>query len=88
MPCAHEWWHRLQSGQAKSIRELAVAERVSRAYMGRVLRFAFLAPDIVEAILEGTQPDTISTKRQLLHQNLPFRWSDQRRLLGFTHSIV
>jgi hypothetical protein len=56
--------------------------------LGRVLRLAFLAPDIVEAILEGAQPATLSTKRQLLHQNLPFRWSDQRRLLGFTHTKV
>ena len=85
---SHDWWHRLQSGQAESVRELAAAERVSRAYMGRVLRLAFLAPDIVEAILEGTQPVTLSTKRQLLHQNLPFRWSDQHRLLGFTQTQV
>jgi len=85
---AHDWWHRLQSGQTESIRELAIAERVSRAYMGRVLRLAFLAPDIVEAILEGTQPATLSTKRQLLHQNVPFRWSDQRRLLGFAQAQV
>ena len=56
--------------------------------MSRVLRLAFLAPNIVEAILEGTQPVTLSTKRQLLHQNLPFRWSDQRRLLGFAQSQV
>jgi site-specific DNA recombinase len=50
---AHDWWQRLLSGEADSIRELAAAEGVSRAYMGRVLRLAFLAPDIVEAILDG-----------------------------------
>jgi site-specific DNA recombinase len=80
---AHDWWQRLLSDEADSIRKLATAEGVSRAYMGRVLRLAFLAPDIVKAILDGEQPPELSIKRQLLHQHLPFSWSDQRRLLGF-----
>lgn len=54
----------------------------------RPLPGGIFAPDIAEAILEGTQPATLSTKRQLLHRNLPFRWSDQRRLLGFAQTQV
>jgi site-specific DNA recombinase len=85
---AHEWWAQLQSGRAASIRKLAAAENVSKSHMGRVLRLAFLAPDIVEAILEGQQPVELSTRRQLLHAELPHDWSEQRRQLGFTQTKV
>jgi len=85
---AHKWWEQLQSGQAASIRELAAAEQASRSHVGRVLRLAFLAPDIVEAILDGRQPVGLSAKRQLLHTQQPYDWSEQRHLLGFTHAKV
>ena len=46
----------LDGGVCATIEELARRERVSRAYMSRVLRLTLLAPDIVEAILDGRQP--------------------------------
>jgi site-specific DNA recombinase len=42
----------------------------------RLLRFAYLAPDIVEAIVEGRQPRTLTVK--LLLKGIPLDWSDQR----------
>jgi hypothetical protein len=47
------WRRMLEEGQYASIRELAAAEGVDRAYVGRVLNMTLLAPDIVEAILNG-----------------------------------
>jgi hypothetical protein len=50
---AHRWRRRIESGQAKSITHLAEQEGVTDAYVCRLLPLACLAPDIVEAILDG-----------------------------------
>ena len=44
-------------GHYTSITELAAAERIERGYAGQILRLTLLAPDIIEAVLNGTQPD-------------------------------
>jgi hypothetical protein len=53
---AHRWRRRIESGQAKSIADLAEQEGVTDAYVCRLLPLTCLAPDIVEAILDGQQP--------------------------------
>ncbi|MDA8230963.1 MAG: hypothetical protein M0006_06465, partial [Magnetospirillum sp.] len=60
-----------------SINELAKAERVDRAFASRVLRLTLLAPDIVEAILAGRQPEKL-TVRTLL-EPFPVEWAEQRQ---------
>lgn len=49
-------------------------------YVGHILRCAFLAPDLVEAILQGHQPPEL-TLDQMLH-NLLLDWAKQREALG------
>ena len=49
----------------------------------RVARFAFLAPDIVAAILEGRQPVSLAARQLARMPELPLDWAEQRRLLGF-----
>ena len=46
----------LDEGRYASISEMAAAERIERGYLGSLLRLTLLAPDIVEAILDGRQP--------------------------------
>jgi hypothetical protein len=53
---AHRWRRKIESGQAKSITDLAEQEGVTDAYVCRLLPLTCLAPDIVEAILDGRQP--------------------------------
>jgi hypothetical protein len=53
---AHRWRRRIESGQAKSITDLAEQEGVTDAYVCRLLPLTCLAPDIVKAILDGRQP--------------------------------
>ena len=53
---AHRWRRRIESGQAKSITDLAEQEGVTDAYVCRLLPPTCRAPDIVEAILDGWQP--------------------------------
>ena len=57
---AFRWRRMLEEGRYGSIRELAAAESVDRAYVGRVLNLTLLAPAVVEAILDGRAP-TITT---------------------------
>ena len=79
---AYEWWQRLSFGKALSISDLASAEGVSGSHVSRVLRLAFLAPDIVEAILDGRRPVELTAKRLLLRENLSLNWPAQRRQLA------
>jgi len=50
---AFRWRRMLEEGRYGSIRELAAAESVDRAYVGRLLKLTLLAPEVVEAILNG-----------------------------------
>jgi hypothetical protein len=50
---AFRWRRMLEEGRYDSVRELAKAEGVDRAYVGRVLNLTLLAPGMVEAVLDG-----------------------------------
>ena len=51
---AHRWKRLLEEGKYRSAGEIAEAEGVTRSFVNRLLRLTLLAPDIVEAILDGT----------------------------------
>jgi DNA invertase Pin-like site-specific DNA recombinase len=77
---AHVWKKQLLAGEASSLTELASRARVTRPYVGRILKLAFLAPDIVEAILQGRQPPALTVER--LRDPIPLDWREQRELFG------
>lgn len=79
---AHRWLDDLVGGRANSIRELAQIHEVNESDVSRMLPFAFLAPDIVDAIVEGTQPDGLTTHSLKRQGFLPFDWESQRAALG------
>jgi DNA invertase Pin-like site-specific DNA recombinase len=79
------WYDQLLSGQAKSREEIARANGLSGQHVIRHLHLAWLAPDIVEAILEGRQPKGLTVKRLL--EKLPMDWPEQRRVLGFEAKV-
>jgi hypothetical protein len=54
---AFRWRNLIESGSYGTIDEIATAERINSSYVSRVLRMTLLAPDIVESILDGRQPD-------------------------------
>jgi hypothetical protein len=61
--------------------EIAQRFRLSDAHVRRLLRFAYLAPDIVESIVEGRQPRILTVK--LLLRGIPADWAEQRVAFGF-----
>jgi len=62
---------------------LAKREGVSPSYFTRLVRLAYLAPDITEAILDGHQPRDLTADKLLAHSRLPLGWHEQRTVLGF-----
>ena len=53
---AFRWRKLLETGAFATVEEIAAAEKINASYVGRVLRLMLLAPEIVEAILDGRQP--------------------------------
>jgi site-specific DNA recombinase len=81
---AHLWLDQLTSWKAPSINDLAQQQNTDRNEISRFLPLAYLAPDIVEKVLEGTQPVDLTVQRLRNLPALPHSWNEQRMLLGFT----
>lgn len=74
----------LDDGRYGSISEMAAAERIDRGYLGRLLQLTLLAPDLVEAILDGRQPHDLSLPA--LMEPFSAVWAKQR--LGHPRSAA
>ncbi len=72
---AFRWKRMLGSGEFATIAELAEREGIAASYMTRVLRLTLLAPDIVEAILDGRQGPEVALGRVL--EPFPVVWEEQ-----------
>jgi hypothetical protein len=53
---AFRWRNMLNEGMYGTLEDLAKAKGVAPSYVSRILRLTLLAPEIVEAILDGRQP--------------------------------
>ena len=73
---AYRWKRMLQTGEFATIAELAEREGIAPSYMTRILRLTLLAPDIVEAILDGKQVPEVTLARVL--EPWPLDWIEQR----------
>jgi len=78
---AYRWRTQLESGLCTSIAQLAAREQTNETYVGKLLQLTFLAPGLIDAIVEGRQAERLSLAsiRRIL---LPIDWSAQRRLFG------
>jgi hypothetical protein len=76
---AHRWKELLESGRYPSIDALAARMGVDSSYVGRHLNLALLAPDVVEAILMGEEPEGLTLGKLF---RLPAAWDEQRRVVG------
>jgi site-specific DNA recombinase len=72
------WYEQMTSRGGVSLGELAQASDVNDRYASRILRFAFLSPDIVEAILEGKQPKGMTLEKAFV--DMPLSWEKQRQV--------
>jgi site-specific DNA recombinase len=79
------WYESIVAGEALGRRSIAHKLGLDERYVARILNCAFLAPDIVEAILDGRQPPDLTLEK--LRQRLPLDWVAQRKRLGFPARI-
>jgi site-specific DNA recombinase len=79
---AHRWFDQLVSGEATSLNAIAAREGLNYRFVGKIVRLALLAPEIVEAISERRQPPELSAELLTKHLALPLDWDDQKRFLN------
>lgn len=79
LSAAHGWADDLHGGA--SLSSIAKKHGLSDAYIRTRLPFAFLAPDLQDAILEGRQPPDL-TVAKLLREGIPLDWAEQRHRFG------
>ena len=80
---AHRYLNRLTSDEEISASRLAADEKIDISDLSRILRLAFLAPDITKAILDGQQPVGLTARKLMRMADIPHQWDDQRQALGF-----
>jgi hypothetical protein len=81
--CAHRWRRRIESGQAKSITDPRSRRASPSPTSAGLLPLTCLAPEIVEAILDGRQPKGLRLAEML--GNGPLDWNHQRASWGFSN---
>jgi hypothetical protein len=74
---AYRWKQKLEDGTYATVCELAKAERIDESYVTRILRLNLLAPDIVEAALDGRTTLTVHG----LTERISTFWYEQRAVL-------
>ena len=71
------WRKLLEKGDFSTIEEIAKAENINPSYISRVLRMTLLAPETVEEILAGRQPEGLTMSRAM--QPFALDWGQQRQ---------
>jgi site-specific DNA recombinase len=79
---AHRWFDEISTGKASSLAAIASREGLAVRYVGRLIRLAFLAPEIVESIVEGRQPTTLTAEALTRRIELPLSWCSQKTALN------
>ena len=78
-----EWWRLITEEEGWTIDKLSERASMPSCEVTRFLPLAFLAPDIVEAILHGKNPIDLNVERLKKLGPIPADWAAQKRFLGF-----
>ena len=81
----HRWLAMLESGEVKSLKEIAMREGVDSSYVSRMVNLTTLAPDLVAAILDDALPDHLTLFD--IAEDPPALWEEQRRRVGRPNSM-
>jgi DNA invertase Pin-like site-specific DNA recombinase len=73
---ARTWYEAIISGEISSLRALAKSAGLNERYVSRVMRLAFLAPDITDALLDGKRAPGLMLDK--LMKGVPISWEEQR----------
>ena len=75
---ARSWWQRLLQERGLTVSGLAASEDVTQSYITRVLRLAFLSPDVVKATMTGSQPCWLDSGSLCSKDSISLDWEQQR----------
>ena len=78
---AYFWQQQIDKGVFGSIEDLSKRKNINSSYVSRILRLNRLAPQIKQAILDGTQPRSMSLQGTL--NVFPDLWDEQLEYFGF-----
>jgi hypothetical protein len=76
---AWAWRRRLESGEATTLQDIARAEKVTDRYVSRIMRLAYLSPDVLERLLLWRAPSSVSVIDLIKVSYLP--WAEQMSLV-------
>ncbi len=79
---AHLWWEWIKEGEVKSLSEIARLEGIDKPKVTRLLRLAFLSPQLVRRIRNGEQPVGVTVKALTREHVLPLLWEEQEVLVA------
>ena len=81
---AFYWQRLLDEGKYATATDLARTFKLEPGWVAEVLRMANLAPEIIEAILDGSQPRHLNLQTiRGRHEPLPRDWEEQKKMLAF-----
>jgi replication initiation and membrane attachment protein DnaB len=84
MAKAHLLKHEIETGTVSSIKEFAEKYSIDHGDAKNLIPLSYLAPSIIDAIYDGSQPSNLTTSRlKSVANRLPIRWNEQRQVLGF-----
>jgi site-specific DNA recombinase len=79
---AHRYLALLTDGQDRALSDIAAANKIELSEVSRILPLAFLSPSVVDSILAGTQPVSLTPQRLYRLPELPASWRQQSELLA------
>jgi len=82
---AHDWICKIEAGEFKNLRAISRATGLAPRHVRSILLCAFVAPEIVEAILDGSQPPELNLA--VLLKDNPQNWTEQRRRKMFAPNV-
>jgi hypothetical protein len=79
---ARGWFEDLTTGRRRSIADISLAEGITGSKVTAMLELVFLAPELVEQIMQGNQSAALSTARLVRDETIPMIWTQQRKNYG------
>jgi DNA invertase Pin-like site-specific DNA recombinase len=82
---ARSWWSEVRAGEV-DVPTLARREGVTGSYVARIIRLTFLSPNVVEAILAGSQRAAVNGGTLTAPDAIPMSWVEQQAIFHSGHS--
>ena len=77
--CAWSWRRKIETGEVATIRDIAMAGKVSERFVSRTMRLAYLSPIVLERLVAHRQPCSLSIKDLIAAAERP--WREQEALV-------